>query len=82
MRANLLGAVSVFLSLAFWAYADSGIGPNAFTQSPYVIFVLLPGTLAIAALIAVVAALLGSKWWFLALIGPVSGALLLYSARV
>jgi hypothetical protein len=81
-RANQLGIFSVLLSILFWFYVRSGFGPNAFTQSPYVWFVLLPGVLVVAAIAAIVAALRGTKWWLVALIGPLTGAMLLLGAGV
>jgi hypothetical protein len=81
-RGNLLGLSSVILTLAFWIYAHSSIGPNAFSRSPYVNYILLPGMLVVAALVAIAAAFQGSKWWLLALVGPASGALLLFTASV
>ena len=76
------GIASVVLSLAFWIYAESGIGPNAFTESPYVSYLFLPGLLVIAALLSLAAAIWGTKLWLIAMIGPVAGALLLFTARV
>jgi hypothetical protein len=81
-RGDQLGIVSLVLTVAFWIYVKSGIGPNAFTRSPYVLYVLLPGMLVVAALVAAGAAFQGSKWWLLALVGPASGALLLFTASV
>ena len=37
------------------------------------LYVLLPGMLVVAALVAAGAAFQGSKWWLLALVGPASG---------
>jgi hypothetical protein len=79
-RANQLGIVSASLSIVFQIYVGSGFGPNAFTESPYVEFVLLPGVLVAATITAIVAALRGTKWWLLALIGPLTGAILLLTA--
>ena len=42
-RGNRLGVLSVALTLVFWAFVNSHIGPNAFTESPYVFYVLCPG---------------------------------------
>ena len=81
-RANQLGIFSVLLSVLFWFYVRSGFGPNAFTKSLYVWFVLLPGVLIAAAIAAIVAALRGTKWWLVALIGPLAGAMLLLGAGV
>ena len=78
---NRFGIASVVLTLAFWGYVNSGLGPNAFTRSPYVVFVLLPGILIVAALLAVVAAVLGSRLWLVALAGPACGALLYLAGR-
>jgi fatty acid desaturase len=58
------------------------MGPNAFTSSPYVLYVLLPAILVGAAVVAIAAAFQGSKWWLLALMGPVSGGLLLLTASI
>ena len=80
IKLNRLGILSVGLFLCFWVYVHSSFGPNSFTRSPYVWFVLLPAILLAAAISAVAAALRGSKWWYLALLGPVSGAMLMRSA--
>lgn len=55
---------------------------NAFSRSPDILYILLPGTLVVAALVAIAAAFQRSKWWLLALVGPASGALLLLTAGV
>jgi hypothetical protein len=83
-RGNQLGIVSVILSVAFWVYSSgsSSVSQDAFTRSPYVLYVLLPGTLVAAALAAIAAAFWGSKWWLLALLGPLLGTMLLLSASV
>ena len=78
---NQLGIVGLVLTVVFWAYAGWSIHPNAFTQSPYVLYVLLPGILVVAAILSIAAAASASKWWLLALLGPASGALLLLTAR-
>jgi hypothetical protein len=78
-RANQLGIVSLSLSVLFRIYFSSGFGSNAFTDNHYVEFVLLPGVLVLATITAVVAALRGTKWWLLALLGPLAGAILLLS---
>jgi len=78
----MFGIISLILTVAFWGYATSGSGPNAFTRSPYVVIVLLPGVLAIAALASIAGAFWGTKWWLLALFGPASGTLLLFIASV
>lgn len=80
-RANQFGIGSVSLSALFWSYVRLGFGPNAFTQSPYVEFVLLWGVVIAAAIAAVVAALKSTEWWLLALLGPFWGAMLLLGAR-
>jgi hypothetical protein len=81
-RGNQLGVIGLILTVAFWAYAESSIHPTAFTQSPYMLYTLLPGLLIAAAILSIVAATSASKWWLLALLGPASGALLLLTARV
>lgn len=81
-RGSRLGLVSVVLSACFWLYTHSTFGPNAFTRSPYVTFVLLPAILVAATAAAIAAALRGSKWWLLALIGPLVGTLLMLTASV
>ena len=81
-KGNSLGVAGLILTVVFWAYAESSIHPNAFTQSPYVLYVLLPGVLIAAAVLSIAAAASASKWWLLALLGPVSGALLLLTARL
>ena len=77
-----MGVAGLALSGAFWGFVYSNVGPNDFTRSPYVVFVLLPGILLLAALVFVAASLLGSKWWLTALISPVAGAILLLTASV
>jgi len=79
-RGNYLGIISIVLTAVFQTYASSRVGPNAFTQSVYMIYLILPGILVGAALMAIAAAFWGSKWWLLALLGPASGALLLLTA--
>jgi hypothetical protein len=79
-RGNRLGLFSVVLSTCFWFYEHSTFGPNAFTRNPYVTFVLLPAMLIMAAAAAVAAGVRGSRWWLLALMGPLAGALLMLTA--
>jgi hypothetical protein len=79
-RLDQFRIASVALSALFWFYVRLGFGPNVFTQSPHVEFVLWPGILIAAAIVAVVATLKGTKWWLLALLGPLSGAVLILSA--
>lgn len=69
-RPNLLGILSVALSACFFVYAFWDFGPNAFTSSPLDVLVPLAVLLA-AAIAGIVAARTGSKWWLLAIIGPV-----------
>jgi hypothetical protein len=45
-----------------------------------VTFVLLPAMLIMAAAAAVAAGVRGSRWWLLALMGPLAGALLMLTA--
>ena len=78
--ANCVGILSLILTTVFWAYVESNVGPNRFTKSPYVLFAVLPGMLVAAAIAAIAAAFLGSKWWFLALAGPLAGAILMFTA--
>jgi hypothetical protein len=79
-RANQLGIVSVLLSLAFWVYVylpRDAVNPHRFD-----VRVEIPLTaLALALLTALVAAARGSKWWLLALAGPVFGGILFLSLR-
>jgi hypothetical protein len=82
IRGKILGLGSLLLSGAFWAYAESSFGPNRFTSSVYTAFLLLPGILVLAALLAIAAAVKGSKWWLLALLAPSAGGLLLLTAGV
>jgi hypothetical protein len=58
----------------FWCYFRAGFGPDAFANSAYVRFILLPDGLVAAAIAAIVAAQSGTKWWLLALLGPLCGA--------
>ena len=81
-KGSWLGVTSIVLSTCFWLYVRSDFGPNAFTRSPYVWFVLLPTILVAASVAALVAAVRGSKWWLFALVGPLSGALLMSGASV
>ena len=78
-KPNKIGIVSVSLSVLFWVYADSSFGPNTLMGGVYVEFVLL-FALPIGATIAAIIAVVGSKWWLLALIGPLSAVMLMLSA--
>ena len=77
---NRLGIASISFCSLFWAYNEYLFRWSAFARSPYIQFALMPGILVAAALTAIIAAVLGSKWWFLALLGPAAGALLMLGA--
>jgi hypothetical protein len=79
-RGNQVGIASLVLTLLFWVYVYSGIGTDSFRHNPYVIFVVLPGTLVLTTLLSILAAFVGSKWWLVVLVGPAFGAMLLLSA--
>ena len=80
-RANGMGVLSVLLSLAFWTYVMLPAEPGVSPASPYVVFLVLPGVLAISLISSVAAAILGSRWWSLATLGPLCGAMFLLSLR-
>jgi hypothetical protein len=69
-RSNLLGILSVALSACFLVYAFWNFGPNAFTSGPLDVLVPL-AVLLVATAAGIAAARTGSKWWLLAIIGPV-----------
>jgi hypothetical protein len=71
-RTNWIGLGSLLLSLAPWIWVR--------VESPYDI-VAIVSALVLASALAILAASLGSRWWFLALLSPVSGAALLLSLR-
>lgn len=82
-RGNLLGIISVVLTVIFWVYVDyvdPKIGPNVFLNSPYVLYVFWPGLLVVSALFAIAAAFQGSRFWLVALLGPALEALLIWTA--
>lgn len=79
-RGNQFGVASILCTLVFWTYISIPILASRVPAGPYVTFVMLPLDLAIAAVTAVIAAMKTSKWWLLALLGPVIGALGLLSA--
>lgn len=79
-RANQFGITSVLLSLAFWVYVylpRDASNPHRFDAR-----VEMPlAALSLALITALVAAKRGSKWWLLALAGPVFGGMLVLSLR-
>ena len=79
-RGNQVGIASLVLTLLFWVHVYSGVFPDSLRHNPYVIFVVLPGTLVLTTLLSITAAIVGSKWWLVVLVGPAFGAMLLLSA--
>jgi len=77
-RANQLGIVSILLSLAFWIYAYVPRDP---AHSRELRIEIPLGALALAMLTALAAGIRGSRWWFLALAGPILRGMLIMSAR-
>ncbi|MFZ1972029.1 MAG: hypothetical protein WAU89_04240 [Candidatus Acidiferrales bacterium] len=77
---NKLGIASVFFYGLFRIYALSSFGPNTFMGGVYVQFGLVVGLLVGATIAAIIAAILGSKWWLLALMGPLMGVMLILGA--
>jgi hypothetical protein len=75
-RANSIGFSSILLSLVPWIWVRAVTG----IESPYNI-IGLAGALGLSLILAILAAILGSRWWFLALLGPLCGAMLLFSLR-
>ena len=78
LTANRVGCVSVFLSCAFWTCVFIPVrGPESY-WGPVLV------TLGIVALCGafvagIVAPLRGSRWWLVALFGPLSGLMFLLS---
>jgi hypothetical protein len=80
IRANQFGITSILLSLAFWVYVY--LPRDAANPHRFDVRVEIPlAALARALLTALIAAIRGSKWWLLALVGPVFGGMLILSLR-
>ena len=79
-RGNQVGIASLVLTLLFWVYVYTGVGPDSLRHNPYVIFVVLPGALVLTTLLSITAAIVGSRWWLVVLVSPAVGAMLLLSA--
>jgi hypothetical protein len=78
--ANAVGIVSVLLSVGFLVYMYIPTNwPHAGRYE--VSLVGLVAILCLALVMALIAGLLGSKWWFVAAAGPIYGALFLLSLR-
>ena len=80
--ANRLGMVSIALSVLFWYYVRSNFSSHSLLANVYVEFFTLWASIALAAVTAILAGVAGRKWWFLALLGPAWGVMLMLSAAV
>jgi hypothetical protein len=76
---NTSGILSVLISVASWIYWD-WIPPRYLPHSHHLAVIMGPGAIISASAFAGAACSRGSKWWLLALIGPISCALLLLTA--
>jgi hypothetical protein len=77
-QANWFGITSIIFSLAFWIYAHA---PLPHQHSVYIDAALV-GIMSCAIPTALIAAWRGSKWWLLALLGPLLGWVLILTASV
>jgi hypothetical protein len=75
-----LGILGIALTLAFWVFIALPVSSARGPTSPYVL-VLLPTDVVLALVAIVAAARMASKWWLLALIGPVTQIMGLLSVR-
>jgi len=78
--ANAFGIASVVLSFGYWVYMyipTDWPHPGRYEVSLVGLVAMLCASLATA----VIAGLRGSRWWFLAVAGPVCGAMFLLSLR-
>jgi hypothetical protein len=75
-RANGIGLSSIVFSLMPWIWMRVVTG----LESPYDIIGVI-GALGLAFILAILAASIGSRWWLLALLGPLWGVMLLLSLR-
>jgi len=80
VRGNQFGLASLLCSLAFWAYISIPVTASRVPASTYITFIVLPLDLVVAFAAAIIAAAKGSRWWLLALLAPIVGALGLLSA--
>ncbi len=77
LQMNWFGIASVVFWLAFWIYAHAPLGPHSiYTDVGFV------GVMTCAIPAAFIAAWRSSKFWLLSLLGPLSGWMLVLSARV
>jgi hypothetical protein len=77
VRDDWFGIASIVFSLAFWIYAHSPRGPHSIYSD-----VAFVGIMTCAVPAALIAAWRGSKLWLLSLLGPLSGWMLVLSAKV
>jgi hypothetical protein len=75
---NWFGIASIVFSVAFQIYVRAPLGPH---HSIY-IDVAFVGIMTCAVPAALIAAWRGSKLWLLSMLGPLSGWMLVLSARV
>ena len=76
-KAKWFGLVSLILSALPFVYMNKATGGESIYLDATLIVVAVGGSL----LAAVAAALIGSKWWLLALLGPVFDTMFLLSLR-
>ena len=74
--ANLCGVASVAIMCAFWVCMRYVPAPH----NVYLIFIGIPLIVLLALVLAIVAAVRGSRWWLLSIILPLSGILAILSA--
>lgn len=77
---NRLGISGGLVFIMFWIFVHSSIDFDAVSRGVYIEFALTWGAVSVSAIVAVLAAVGGRKWWLLALLGPIAGAMLLLSA--
>jgi hypothetical protein len=78
---NLFGLASLLISFMFGVFISSvpSLSPNLVS---FKIPIEVPATVLFVGLVlGLIAAMRGSRWWFLALLGPLLGAMFLLSLR-
>ena len=79
-KSNWFGLASGALQLAFWLYMFQPISP-AHALDHLLNLDLVLGLLGASCLAALIAAILGSRQWLLALVGPAFGVIFLVCLR-
>ena len=75
---NWFGVASVVFTLAFWIYVDS---PHMGTRYSIYVDVAFVGILSCSVPASLIAAWRGSKFWLIALLGPLSGWMLIWNFK-